>query len=83
MALSPFREMRIEFSIGDFERIFYALSFYYIHFLLFFHFHKEISEINVYLTFSIIRGLLICSELLSKESLTFLQQIPVKTKWDG
>ena len=57
MAISPFVEMRIEFSMGDFERIFYALSFYYIHFLLFFHFHKEITELNGYLTFSIIRAL--------------------------
>ena len=45
--------MRIEFSMGDFERIFYALSICYIHFLLFFHFHKEITELNVNLTFSI------------------------------
>ena len=33
--------MWIEFSMGDFERIFYAFSFYYINFLLFFHFHKK------------------------------------------
>ena len=75
--------MLIEFSMGHFERIFYALSFYHIHFLLFFHFHKEITELNVYLTFSIIRALLIFLKAISKESLTFLQQIPVKTKWDG
>ena len=49
--------MGIEFSMGDFERIFYALSLYYIHFCLFFHFHKEIIELNVYLTFSIIRAI--------------------------
>ena len=73
MAISPFLEMRIEFSMGDFERIFYALSFYYIHFLLFFHFHEEITELNVYLTFYIIRALLIFFKLISKESLTFLQ----------
>ena len=59
MAINPFLEMRIEFSIGDFERIFYALSFCYIHFLLFFLFHKEITELNVNLTFSIIRAFLI------------------------
>ena len=45
--------------MGDFERIFHVLSFYYIHFLLFFHFHKEITELNVYLKFSIIQALLI------------------------
>ena len=83
MAISPFLEMRIEFSMSDFKRIFYILSFFYIHFLLFFHFHKEITELNVYLTFSIIQVLLIFFKLTSKESLTFLQQIPVKTKWDG
>ena len=55
MAISPFLEMRIEFSMSDFERIFYALS----HFILFFHFHKEITKLNVNLTFSIIRALLI------------------------
>ena len=75
--------MRIEFSMGDVERIFYAFSFYYINFLLFFNFHKEITELNVYLTFSIIRGFLISFKLISKDSLTFLQQTPVKTKWDG
>ena len=75
--------MRIEFSMGDFERIFYALSFCYIHFLLFFHFHKEITELNVNLTFSIIRALLIFFKLISNESLTFLQQNPIKKKWDG
>ena len=73
--------MRIEFSMGDFERIFYALPFYYIHFLLFFHFHKEMTELNVYLIFSIIRVLLIFLKLISKENLTFLQQNPIKTKW--
>ena len=75
--------MRIEFSMGYFERIFYTLSLYYIHFLLFFHFHKETTELNIYLTFSIIRVLLIFFKLISKETSTFLQQIPVKTKWDG
>ena len=75
--------MRIAFSMSDFERIFYAPSFYYIHFLLFFHFHKEITELYVYLTFCIIRAFLIVLKLISKESLTFLQKIPVKTKWDG
>ena len=76
--------MRIEFSMGDFERIFYALSFCYIHFLLFFHFPKEITELNVNLTsFSIILALLIFFKLISNESLTFLQQNPIKTKWDG
>ena len=83
MATNPFLEMRIEFSMSDFERIFYALSFCYIHFLLFFHFHKEITELNVNLTFSIIRALLIFFKLISNESLTFLQQNPIKTKWDG
>ena len=75
--------MRIEFSMSDFERIFYALSFCYIHFLLFFHFHKEITELNVNLTFSIIWEFLIFLKLISNESLTFLQQNPIKTKWDG
>ena len=69
--------------MDDFERIFYALSFYYIHFLLFFHFHKESTELNVYLTFSIIQALLIFSKLISEENSTFLQQNPLKTKWDG
>ena len=72
--------MQIQFSMGYFERIFYALSFYCIHFLLFFHFHKEIIELNVYLTFSIIRALLIFFKLISKESLIFLQQNPIKAK---
>ena len=80
MAISPL-EMRIEFSMGDFERIFYALSFYYINFLLFFHFLKEITELNIYLTFSIIRALLVFFKLISKENLIFLQQIPVKIKF--
>ena len=57
MAINPFLEMRIKFSMGDFEMIFYALSFCHIHFLLFFHFHKEITELNVNLTLSIIRAL--------------------------
>ena len=82
MAINPFLEMRIEFSIGDFERIFYAFLFCYIHFLLFFHFHKPNTELNVNLTFSIIRALLIFFTLISNASLTFLQQIPIKTKWD-
>ena len=72
--------MRIECFMGDFERIFYAISFCYIHFLLFFHFHKEINELNVNLTFSIIWAVLIFFELISNESLTFLQQNPIKTK---
>ena len=75
--------MRIKFSMSDLESIFYAFSFYYIDFLLLFHFHKEITEVNVYLTFSIIRALLIFFKLISRERLTFLQQIPVETKWDG
>ena len=75
--------MRIEFSMSDFKRIFYALSFCYIHFLLFFYFHKEITELNVNLTFSIIRALLFFFKLIPNESLTFLQQNPIKTKWDG
>ena len=66
--------MRTEFSLGDFERIFYALLFCSIHFLLFFHFHKEITELNVNLTFSIIGAHLIFFKLISNESLTFLQQ---------
>ena len=75
--------MRIEFSMGDFGRIFYAFSFCYINSFLFFYFHEEITELNVYLTFSIIRALLIFFILISKESLTFLQQIPVKAKWSA
>ena len=70
--------MRIEFYMSDFERIFYGLSFCYIHFLLFFHFHKEITELNVNLTFSIIRAFLIFLKLISNESSTFLQQNPIK-----
>ena len=83
MAINPFLEMRIEISMRDVERIFYALSFCYIHFLLFFHFHKEITELTVNLTFSIIRAFLIFFKLISNESLTFLQQNPIKTKWEG
>ena len=63
--------MRIEVSMGDFERIFYALSFCYINFLLFFNFHKEITQLNVNLTFSIIRALLIFFKLISKRKLNF------------
>ena len=60
MAISPFIERRIEFPMDNFQRIFYALSFYTIHLLLFFfYFRKEITELNAYLTFSIIRALLI------------------------
>ena len=70
MAISPFLEMRIEFSTGDFERILHDLSFHYIHFVLFFYFHKEITELNVYLTFSIIRAIDFV-KTKSKEILTF------------
>ena len=44
MAISPFLGMRIEFYMGDFERIFYALSFYYIHFLNYFSIFLIVSE---------------------------------------
>ena len=54
-----------------------------MNFLLFFDFHKEITELNVNLTFTIILALLIFFKVISNESLTFLQQNPIKTKWDG
>ena len=72
--------MWIEFSMSDFERIFYALSFCYIHFLLFFHFHKEITELNVNLTFSIIRAFLIFLKTNIKRKLSFFATKSYKDK---
>ena len=64
------------------ERIFYAFHSVISPFYYFFHFHKEITELNVNLTFSIIWALNFF-KLMSNESLTFLQQNPIKKKWGG
>ena len=57
MAISFFLEIQVEIFMIDFEGIFYALSSCYIHLLLFFHFHKQFTEMKFYLSFFTIRTL--------------------------
>ena len=63
MAMSFFLEIWIEYPMSDSVRIFYALLFCYIHFLLFFRFQKQITELNVYLSVSINEAPLIVSKI--------------------
>ena len=70
------------FFYGWFRKDFYALSFYYIRFLLFFYFRKEITESNVYLTFSIIRALLIFFKTNIKRKLNFFTANSCKDKME-